>query len=95
MKTFIMICFVAYVLIMNTVGLLSMLADKRKAKKNQQRISEKNLLLIAAAGGSFGSYLGMNMFRHKTKHLKFTILVPLCLAVHIFIFAFLIWRFIL
>lgn len=70
-----------YLLIVNAAGFFSMLLDKLKAKKNLWRIPEATLLLIAVIGGSLGSLLGMYTVRHKTKHLKFTIGVPLILAV--------------
>ena len=68
-----------YLLIVNAVALLLMLADKRAAQKKLWRISESTLLLTAAIGGSIGSLIGMYTFRHKTRHLKFTIGVPLLL----------------
>ena len=57
--------------------------DKLKAKKGLWRIRESTLLLVAALGGSVGALLGMTLFRHKTKHWKFRILVPLFLILHI------------
>jgi len=57
--------------------------DKRKAKRGAQRISEKTLLFTAAIMGGVGALLGMYSFRHKTKHLKFKIGVPLLLVVNI------------
>lgn len=57
--------------------------DKAKAKKNKWRISEAVLLTAAFLGGSLGALLGMQLFRHKTKHRKFNILVPLFLVIHI------------
>ena len=57
-----------------------MLVDKWKARKNRWRVRESTLLLIAALGGSVGSLLGMYLFRHKTRHLKFTLGIPLILA---------------
>ena len=57
--------------------------DKRKAKRGAWRISEATLLLIAALGGSIGALLGMELFRHKTRHVKFRVLVPLFLILHI------------
>lgn len=68
-----------YLLIVNAVSLLLMLADKRAAQKKLWRISESTLLLTAAIGGSIGSLIGMYTFRHKTRHLKFTIGIPLLL----------------
>ena len=46
-------------------------------------IPESTLLLVAFLGGSLGALLGMELFRHKTKHAKFKVLVPLFLILHI------------
>lgn len=72
-----------YLLIINAAGFLFMLADKWKAKKNRWRIPEATLMTVATLGGSIGSLLGMYTVRHKTKHLKFTLGIPLILAVQI------------
>ena len=69
-----------YLLIVNALGFLLMLADKLKAKKNRWRIPEATLMTVAALGGSVGSLLGMYTFRHKTRYLKFTLGIPLILA---------------
>ena len=66
--------------------------DKLCARKGWWRVPEKVLLLFAFFGGSLGALLGMRAFRHKTKHRKFTILVPLFLALQIALAAWLIWR---
>ena len=73
---------VLYVMIINSVAMLLYYLDKKYAVKKKNRISENNLLLFGALGGSIGSAFGMLFFRHKTKHWKFRILVPLFLAVH-------------
>ena len=72
---------IAYLLLINALGFGLMLLDKWKAKKNRWRIRESTLMLVAALGGSVGSLLGMYTVRHKTKHLKFTLGIPLILAV--------------
>jgi len=72
-----------YLLIVNAVAFLLMLVDKRKAQKKLWRIPERTLLLSAAIGGSIGSLAGMYAFRHKTKHLKFTLGVPAILILQI------------
>ncbi|MBO5649075.1 MAG: DUF1294 domain-containing protein [Clostridia bacterium] len=51
--------------------------DKYKAKRGAWRISEKALLLCALFFGGIGAFLGMRLFRHKTRHWYFRILVPL------------------
>lgn len=66
-----------YLLIINAVGFLLMLVDKRKAQKNLWRIPESTLFTAAFFGGSLGCLAGMYTFRHKTKHLKFTLGIPL------------------
>ncbi len=45
--------------------------DKRRAKKHRFRIPEAVLLSLGFFGGSVGALLGMNLFRHKTKHWYF------------------------
>lgn len=72
-----------YLLIINAAGFLLMLADKHRAKKNCWRIPESTLMLIAALGGSVGSLIGMYTVRHKTRHPKFTVGIPLLLALQI------------
>lgn len=69
-----------YLLLINAVGFVLMLADKRKAIKNRWRIPERVLFSVAVLGGSVGCLLGMYTFRHKTKHLTFTLGIPLILA---------------
>lgn len=75
--------FVIYLLLVNALGLILMLADKHKARKNLWRIPEATLMTVAAIGGSIGCLLGMNAFRHKTKHLKFTIGIPVIIVCQI------------
>ena len=74
-----------YLLIINASGFLLMLIDKWKAKKNLWRIPEATLMGPALIGGSLGVLGGMKLGRHKTKHLKFSIGVPLIMAVQIVI----------
>lgn len=74
-----------YLLLINIVGFALMGIDKERAKKRKWRIKEKNLFLVAFIGGSFGSILGMHFFRHKTKHMKFLIGMPLILVLHVII----------
>lgn len=77
---------IVYMIIINFVGFLIMGIDKRRAKVKAWRIQEKTLFFIAIIGGSIGSILGMQVFRHKTKHKKFTIGMPCILIIQIIIF---------
>lgn len=72
-----------YLFIINAIGFFLMLSDKRRAKKKLWRIPEARLMTVAAIGGSIGSLWGMYTFRHKTKHPKFTIGIPLILVLQI------------
>ena len=74
---------IGILVIMNLIGYMSMWSDKRRAIKKQYRISEKTLFTIALLGGSLGSILGMNQFRHKTKHWYFKYGMPLILIMQI------------
>lgn len=57
--------------------------DKLCAIRHSWRVPEKILLFFAFAFGSVGAYLAMQIFRHKTKHKKFYILVPIFMIIHI------------
>ena len=75
--------FLLYLLLINAAAFVLMLVDKRKALKNRWRIPERTLILSAALGGSIGALLGMYTFRHKTRHLKFTLGIPAILIAQI------------
>ncbi len=57
--------------------------DKKCAIKNKRRISEKQLIIMGFCFGGIGAFLGMQIFRHKTKHLKFKVLIPIFMIVQI------------
>jgi len=73
----------AYLIIVNICGFASMGIDKKKARLHQWRISEATLFLFAIIGGSIGSILGMQVFRHKTKHWYFKWGMPAILIIQI------------
>ena len=72
-----------YLLLINALAFVLMLADKQKARKNRWRIPERTLMLTAALGGSVGAWLGMYTFRHKTRHIKFTLGIPAILILQL------------
>ena len=72
-----------YLLLVNAAGFLLMLVDKYKAKRNLWRIPEATLMGVAAIGGSIGAIAGMKICRHKTKHAKFYIGLPVILTLQV------------
>ena len=89
MTKIITLAVLAYLAVMTIVGLIIMKADKTKAEKNKWRIKEATLFLISAIGGSLGTWAGMYLFRHKTKHWYFVVGMPLILIIHIALLVFL------
>lgn len=63
--------------IMSIVLFVMMGRDKAKAKAGAWRTPEARLFLVALLGGAIGGCIGMKVFHHKTKHIKFIIGFPL------------------
>ena len=76
---------IIYLIVMNIIGIAVMGADKSKAKKGVWRIPEKTLFFVSMIGGSIGTWAGMYLFRHKTKHWYFVIGMPLILIIQIIV----------
>lgn len=77
---------IIYFVIINIVGFAIMGIDKRKAIKRAFRIPEATLFTVALIGGSIGSILGMQFFRHKTRHWYFVYGMPAILILQIILF---------
>lgn len=72
--------FAIYLVVMNVLGVAVMWSDKRRARLHQWRIPEKVLFGVSLLGGSAGTWAGMYLFRHKTKHWYFVVGMPLILV---------------
>ena len=81
----------AYLALINLLTFVFYGVDKRRAKKGAWRISEKTLLLLPLLGGSIGGILGMQVFRHKTKHWYFQFGVPAVLILQLAAAVYFIW----
>lgn len=68
---------IIYLVIINIITFIIFGLDKYYAIKNKFRVSEATLLCLCIIGGSFLGYIGMKVFRHKTKKTYFRIGVPL------------------
>ena len=67
----------AYLALLSAALFFVMGADKRRARLGRFRVSEKTLFLLAIFGGACGGWLGMRLFRHKTRHRAFALGFPL------------------
>ncbi|SHN06434.1 DUF1294 domain-containing protein [Gracilibacillus kekensis] len=70
-----------YLLIINSIAFLIMGIDKHKARHNKWRIPERRIWMIAVGGGALGAMIGMYLFRHKTKHKNFLIILPVLVII--------------
>ena len=74
------VLYILYLIAFNTASFIMMGIDKNAAIKGNYRIPERTLMALSAFGGSLGAITGMLVFRHKTKHKKFVIGVPLLMV---------------
>lgn len=80
---------IVYFICINIISMLAMGIDKKRAIKHVWRIPESNLFILAFIGGSIGSIIGMQLFRHKTRKKIFLYGMPAILIVQLFVFFFL------
>lgn len=75
--------FLAYIAIISLISVIVCIYDKKISKKNrvELRTPEKNLMLLSALGGSVAMFITMQIIRHKTKHVKFMLGIPLIIIV--------------
>ena len=74
-----------YLIIINIISFILCYMDKKRAIKNRCRISEFSFLLLSMMGGCYGFMLGMYIFHHKTKKLKFKILIPIICIIWLYV----------
>ena len=78
-----------YLIGINLAGFVIMGVDKKRAIRGAWRISEAAILLTELLGGSLGCILGMQHFRHKTKHWYFKYGMPAILVAQVLLFVLL------
>ena len=69
-----------YLAFVNVAAFVMYGSDKRRAQRGLWRIAERTLLAIALLGGGLGALLGMLVFHHKTRKVRFRIVVPIALV---------------
>ena len=77
MNDYFLLILIGYLLIVNIISIIVCATDKSAAKKGHRRIPEKTLFLLSFLGGALFMYATMLKIRHKTKHLKFMLTLPL------------------
>ena len=73
-----------YIIILNLINFVLYGVDKYKARHDKWRISEKTLLILSIFAG-VGGFLGMEIFRHKTREKKFYLANLLGMALTIYL----------
>jgi len=81
-----------YFLVVNIAAFIMYGIDKARARNRRWRVSERALLLPAVLGGAWGSAAGMLVFRHKTRHRRFRVVVAVSLIVYMAVITFLLAR---
>lgn len=71
-----------YLIIISLVGIIMTVKDKSAAGKGKWRVPEKTLMLTGLLGAALPMFITMKLIRHKTKHLKFMLGLPLEIVLH-------------
>lgn len=79
----ILILVAAWLAFISLVAVIVTVADKIKAKRGKWRVPEATLMGISVLGGSVAMLVTMIMIRHKTKHMKFMVGIPIIIALQI------------
>lgn len=76
---------IGYLAIISLISVVVCIYDKKISKRNrvELRIPEKTLLILSFIGGSVAMYITMHLVRHKTKHIKFMLGIPLIIILQL------------
>ncbi len=78
---------IAYLALISILAAVITIIDKINAKTDNRRIPEDFLLTLGLLGGSLSEYITMKLIRHKTRHNKFMVGLPVLLLIQITIIA--------
>ena len=78
-----MIYYITYFAAISLISVIVTVYDKKAAKKGKRRIRESTLMLLSLLGGSLAMYITMKKIRHKTKHKKFMLGIPVITVLQI------------
>ena len=82
----------AILFLINLAGLITVSVDKHKARKRRWRIPERTFFLLSLIGASPGVFLGLLLFRHKTRHWNFMLGIPAIFFLQLAVLYFLLVR---
>ena len=74
---------IAYFVIISIVTVILTVYDKNAARKGKYRISESSLIVCGVFGGAAAEFITMLIIRHKTRHIKFMLGLPLIIVAQI------------
>lgn len=74
-----------YVVTVSVFSAFFCIIDKINAKKRKRRVSEKNLLILSAIGGSLAMFITMLLIRHKVTKVKFMLGIPAIITIQLLI----------
>lgn len=94
MRRSFVILFLIFYAILAAVSVFLTVHDKRAAVKGKWRVPEATLMLLGLFGGALPMFVTMRTIRHKTKHMKFMIGLPLEMALHVALVCLLIFKFV-
>lgn len=80
--------FLIYLAVINIVSAIVCVYDKIMAIKGRYRVSEATLILLSVLGGSVLMLVAMKLIRHKTKHKKFMLGIPIIIILQLVILFF-------
>lgn len=72
-----------WLLLISAVACILTIIDKRRARLHRWRIPEATLLTCGFLGGAFAELVTMLLIRHKTKHARFMVGLPLMCVLHL------------
>lgn len=83
--------FIIYICIISLISIIVTVCDKYFAIHHKWRVRESTLLILSALGGSVAMCITMQLIRHKTRHIKFMLGIPIIFIIQLIILFF-VWR---
>lgn len=77
MKLYAFLFLIIYLGVVSMISMIVTVVDKVRSIKGNWRVPENTLILLSALGGSLAMYLTMHIIRHKTRHIKFMLGIPI------------------